>query len=133
MTSTEEAFKLLTDANERLTHAGANLRIGIFGPSVAMAYYAAFYAAQAVVAYHREGPRTHRGVQNRFNFLAVESSDFPARCARLLGDLMEDRLAADYDHDKMGTWTAAEASDANERARAFVSEVSAWFDRHASG
>lgn len=52
MTSTEEAFKLLADANERLAHAEANLRIGIHGPAVTMAYYSALYAAQAVAAYH---------------------------------------------------------------------------------
>ena len=130
MTSTEEAFKLLADAGERLSHAGANLRMGIYGPSVAMAYYAAFYAAQAVVAYHREGPKTHQGVQTRFHHLAVESSDFSMGVARLLGGLMEDRLMADYAHDKMGTWTVDEASAALERARTFVQEVSAWFARH---
>lgn len=110
MTSTEEAFKLLGDADERLLHAQAVLGIHIYGPSVAMAYHAAFYAAQAVVAYHREGPKTHRGVFNRFHFLAVESSDFPAEIAALARGLMRDRLTADYDHAKMGTWTEAEAS-----------------------
>ena len=132
MTATEEAFKLLADAEQRLGHAEANRRIGIYGPSVAMSYYAAFYAALAVVAYHREGPKTHRGVQKRFHFLAVKSSDFTSGIAELLEGLMAERLAADYDHEKMGTWTEAEAADANERAQRFVREVSDWFDRHVS-
>ena len=73
MTSAEEAWKLLADARERLRHAEDTRRIGIYGPAVAMAYFAAFYAAQAVVAYHREGPQTHQGVLARFHFLAVKN------------------------------------------------------------
>ena len=95
MTATEEALKLLADADERLGHAETTRRIGIYGPSVAMSYYAAFYAALAVVAYHREGPKTHRGVQKRFHFLAVKSSDFPSDIAELLEGLMAERLATD--------------------------------------
>lgn len=103
MTSTEEAFKLLADAGDYLRHADANRGIGIHGPAVSLAYFAAFYAAQAVVAYRRESTRTHRGTQSRFWRLAVVSSDFPAATAGLWSDLMEKRSVADYDHGKMGT------------------------------
>ncbi len=130
MTSAEEAWKLLADARERLRHAEDTRRIGIYGPAVTMAYFAAFYAAQAVVAYHREGPKTHQGVLARFHFLAVKNSDFPAEIASLIEELMAERHSADYDHAKMGTWEEAEASDSIDRARAFVNEVSDWFDRH---
>ena len=58
------------------------------------------------------------------------SSDFPSTVAGLLSELMEDRIVADYDHTKMGTWSEAEASEAIERSEAFVREVSYWFDRH---
>lgn len=129
MTSTQEAFKLLADAEDYLRYAGDNRRIGIHGPAVSLAYYAAFYAAQAVIAYHREGAKTHRGVLRRFGYLAVVSSDFPADIAELLTGLMENRLVADYDHDKMGTWNEREASDAIERATTFVRAVSDWFGR----
>ena len=69
-------------------------------------------------------------MQKRFRYLAVESSDFPAEIAGFLNGLMGDRLTADYDHAKMGTWTEGEASNAIERARIFVREVSDWLARH---
>lgn len=130
MTSTEEALKLLADAGDYLRYAEANRGIGIYGPAVSLAYYAALYAALAVVAYRGEGPKTHQGARARFGHLAVVCSDFPATVAGLLGDLGEERLVADYDHAKMGNWTDAEAEDAIGRADTFVKEVSDWFDRH---
>lgn len=126
MNAVEEAFKLLADARDYVRHADANRAMGIHGPAVSLAYFAAFFAAQAVVAYHGESPRTHQGTQSRFWHLAVVSSDFLAATAGLLSELMEKRSVADYDHDKMGTWTDAESSEAIEQSEKFVGEVSAF-------
>ena len=125
MTSTDEAFLLLTHADNYLRYAETTRRSGIYGPAVSMAYYAAFYAAQAVVAYHREGPKTHKGVRNVFHRLAVHESDFPGEVAQVLTALAESRIKADYDHETMDDWTDANASDAIRRARTFVEEVNA--------
>ncbi len=130
MTSTEEAFLLLSHADNYLRYAETTRRSGIFGPAVSMAYYASFHAAQAVVAYHREGPKTHRGVRNLFHQLAVLESDFPNEVASVVGDLAVNRIRADYDHETMDDWTDADASDAIRQARTFVEEVNAWFSRH---
>ena len=130
MTYVEEAFLLLSHADNYLRYAETNRRSGIYGPAVSMAYYATFYAAQAVVAYHREGPKTHKGVRTLFHQLAVAESDFPDDVARVVGDLAERRLEADYDHETMDDWTDPDASDAIRRARTFVDEVNAWFGRH---
>ena len=97
---------------------------------ISMAYHASYYAAQAVVAYHREGPKTHKDVRNLFNRLAVLQSDFPAEVARIVGRLAESRVKADYDHRTMRRWTDGDALDAIRRARTFVDEVNAWFGRH---
>ena len=130
MTYVEEAFLLLSHADAYLRYAETTRRSGIYGPAVSMAYYPSFYAAQAVVAYHREGPKTHKGVRKLFHQLAVVESDFPGEVAPVVGDLADSRLQADYDHETMDSWTDADASDAIHRAHAFVAEVNAWFDRH---
>ena len=130
MTHVEEAFLLLSHSENYLRYAETTRRSGIYGPAVSMAYYAAFYAAQAVVAYHREGPKTHKGVRKLFHRLAVVDSDLPGDVARVVGDLAERRLEADYDHETMDNWPDADASDAIRRARTFVDEVNACFGRH---
>ena len=130
MTSVEEAFLLLSHAANYLRYAETTRRSGIYGPAVSMAYYASFYAAQAVVAYHREGPKNHKRVRNVFHRLAVLESDFPGEVAGVIGDLAVSRIKAAYDHATMDDWTDADASDAIRRARTFVEEVNAWFTRH---
>ena len=130
MTSVEEAFLLLSHADNYLRYAETNRRASIYGPAVSMAYYASFYAAQAVVAYHRQGPKTHKGVRNVFRQLAVVESDFPHEVAPVFAHLAASRIKADYDHETMDDWTDADASDAIHRARTFVAEVNAWFTRH---
>lgn len=95
-----------------------------------MAYYAALYAAHAVVAYHREGPKTRKGVSNVFHRLAVHESDLPGEVSPVLAARAEIRIKANYDHETMDDWTDADASDAIRRARTFVEEVNAWFGRH---
>ena len=79
MTSSEEAQALLAGAGKRLDYARTSLEAEMFAPATSLAYYAVFYAAQAVIAYHRQAAKTHRGVQNLFWILAVEGSDFPLK------------------------------------------------------
>ncbi len=133
MTSTDEAYLLLSHADDYLRYAETTRRSEIYGPAVSLAYYAAFYAAQAVVAYHRHGPKTHQGVRTLFHRLAVKESDFPADVSRVLGSLGKSRIKADYDHETMDRWTDQDAAEAIRRARSFVDEVNAWFLRHHSG
>lgn len=130
MTYLEETFLLLRRAGDYLGYAETNRRSGIYGPAVSMAYYAAFYAAQAMAAYHREGPKTHKGVRKLFHRLAVRESDFPGDLASIVNELSAKRLQADYDHQMTDIWTDTDASDAIHRARIFVDEVNAWFGRH---
>lgn len=130
MTYVEEAFALVAHADETLRHARINHREGLYRVAVSLAYYAAFYAAQAVIAYNREGPKSHQGVRNMFGRLAVQGSDFPGEVAGLLSDLAKSRVEADYDHATMDGWNEPDASEAMEQARLFISEVHAWFERH---
>ena len=97
-----------------------------------MSYYAAFYAAKAVIAYHREGPKTHQGTNRSFHRLAVRGSDFPSTIASFLGELERLRLKADYDMVTKGEWRDDDAAAAIAKAEAFIGEVQNWFSRHVS-
>ena len=130
MTSTEEALSLLANAREALMQAEGTLRIGFYRPAVSLAYYAAFYAAQALVAYHRDSPKTHKGTRDRFWYRAVAHSDFPPQVASIVGTLSTGRLKADYDHATMQDWSENDAAKAIRLARRFVTEVDEWFNRH---
>ena len=128
MTSTEEAFTLLAGARERLSHAETSRRVGMYGPAVSLAYYATYYSAQAVIAYHRQSAKTHRGVRGLFWSLVVEGSDIPPAVGKFINSLAANRAKADY--TAIWDWEEVDAADAIDRAQSFVNEVSAWFDRH---
>lgn len=130
MTFIEETLALLRHADDTLRHARINRREGLYRTAISLAYYAAFYAAQAVTAINREGPKTHHGVMTRFSLLAVKESDFPPEVSGLLPQLEEHRLAADYDHATWDNWTESDASRVIRQAGRFVNEVHDWFDRH---
>lgn len=130
MTQVEEALALLGYADETLEYARFNYNGGLYRAAVSLAYFASFYAAQAVVAYHGEGPKTHRGVRVVFGRLVVVGSDFPGAAARLLASLAYDRINADYNLATMGEWDEPESSAAIEQSESFVAEVHAWFGRH---
>ena len=61
-----------------------------------MAYYGAFCAAKAVLALHREGAKTHKGVNKQFFRLAVVDSDFPADTASAPGRINGCRRITTY-------------------------------------
>ena len=130
MTYIEEALALLGHADETLDHARVTHREGLYRVAVSLSYYASFYAAQAVVAYHRQGPKTHKGVRTLFGELVVEGSDFPGATSRLLSSLAKNRINADYNLATMGDWDRPKATEAIEHSQMFVTEVHAWFDRH---
>ena len=97
MTYLDEVAALLERARANLRDATANHAEGRFRIAVTVAYYGAFCAAKAVLALHREGAKTHKGVNKQFFRLAVVDSDFPAGTARLLSAMQDQRLSADYD------------------------------------
>ena len=65
MTALDEAFAWLARANDELRTARDNRSIGAYRTAVSIAYRAAFAAAKAVIAYHRDGAKTHHGVATR--------------------------------------------------------------------
>lgn len=132
MTSLDEAWGWLRHAEDTLRSAQDCLRIGHYGPAVSLAYFGAFYAAKAVIAFSKgRDPRTHRGVMVRFRQLAVLESDFPEQTARLLPQLIEQRNKTDYDFTYRDTWKTENTAAVVNKGRTFVTEVSSWVERHA--
>lgn len=132
MTSLDEAWGWLKHADDTLRSAQDCLRIGHYGPTVSLAYFAAFYAAKAVIAFSKgRDPRTHRGVLLRFRQLAVLESDFPERTAQLLSQLVEQRNKTDYDFTYRDMWKAENTASMVRKSETFVNEVSAWVRKHA--
>ena len=131
MTHLDEVATLLGRSRANLRDAIGSHAEGRYRIAVTVAYYGVFCAAKSVLAYHREGAKTHKGVAGQFWRLAVVDSDFPAETARLLSVTQKQRLAADYDLSKpVDDWTEEEASLAIEGATRFVDEVEAWLIRN---
>ena len=123
----DEVAALLERARANLRDATGNHAEGRFRIAVTVAYYGAFCAAKAVLAFHREGAKTHKGVNKQFFRLAVVDSDFPADTARLLSVMQDQRLSADYDLSiPVDDWQQHDASLAIDRSTRFVNEVEAW-------
>lgn len=130
MTSEKEALLYLSNAHDQLAFADDARVAGNHGGAVSMAFYAAFYAARGMLAFLREEPKTHSGARSRFHLRAVFESDFPPEVAALWDELREDRRQADYDVWTMDSWDDQSARRAIDKARTFVNEAAAWFDRH---
>ena len=134
VTSEEEATQLLADAYDNIQHAKDNNRIGIPRVAVSLAYYAAFYAAQSMVAAVRRASKTHSGLISIFEKLVLEDPDFPREGGTVIRQLFARRATADYDWAHRRNWTNQDAQDAIAQAEWFVGEVAAWHDRsHPTG
>jgi uncharacterized protein (UPF0332 family) len=83
-------------AREELEAAGLLAGAGFAAQAVSRAYYAAFYAAEAVLLALDETRSKHSGVITAFVRLAVREGDMPADAGRLLRSLFDRRGQADY-------------------------------------
>ncbi len=130
MTHLDETLLLLEDAEQYLAFAEDNQQGGMYPVAVSLSYYAALHAAKAVLAYHRDAAKTHKGTHALFRLHAVRRSDFPNEVAGLLAQLAEERGGADYHGPTRRALTETDAANSISKAKTFVSEVQAWFDRH---
>ena len=131
MTALEEVFRCLARAGDELRSARSSREAGEYRTAVSVAYWAAFAAAKAVLALHRDGAKTPSGVASQFYRRAVFDSDFPETTAAYLSQLGTERGSADYDMVRADRdWREEEATGAIHRATMFVDEVQAWLKRH---
>lgn len=126
MTETHQARRrevalYIERANEALEVAAHNLDDGFFAASVNRAYYAVFYAANAMLSTQGLAPRKHSGVIATFRERFVKPGPIEAEYSRIYGRAMDDRHIGDYDIRR--TITANRAKDDLCDARRFVSRV----------
>lgn len=132
MTSGEESVRLLADAYDNIQHARDNNRIGIHRVAVSLAYYAAFYAAQSVVAACCRAAKTHSGLIATFQGIVRKDAEFPPEGRGVIASLFGKRATADYDWAHRQQWTEEDARQAISQAEWFVGEVAGWHRRNRS-
>ncbi|MDR3264925.1 MAG: HEPN domain-containing protein [Synergistaceae bacterium] len=92
----ETARLYIEKAHAALREARNNQNLN---PNVAIsrAYYSTFYMAQAALATREENPRGHDGVHHRFSFHFVRTGLIAQEMLKILTQLIQSRIKADYD------------------------------------
>jgi uncharacterized protein (UPF0332 family) len=88
---------LLQRSDEALISAKTLLEKGLLADSVSRAYYAMFYAAQAILLKHNLSAKSHSGTISLFGRNIVEKGLVPRNFGRLLNDAHDLRQKSDYD------------------------------------
>jgi uncharacterized protein (UPF0332 family) len=118
----------IENARETLEAAKVNLDNDFYVSGVNRCYYAAFYAANALLATIGEARSKHSGVISVFRQRFIKTGELPVELSEIYEDLMESRQSGDYD-----LFTSIEPETARqllEKAHQFVDEVERWL-RHS--
>lgn len=111
--------KLYLDrARQDLQAAESNLQQGFHGVAVTRAYYAMFYAANALLASKGISRSKHSGVHSAFGEHFVKAGLIETEYAKMLGHAFDSRLDSDY--DIMFTAERTLAEEISDDAQRFV-------------
>lgn len=116
----------LRKASSALASAELLWRGGFNDDAVSRAYYAVFHAARAALLTLGLQPRTHKGVNQRFNADLVIPGKIEAEYLSLLGRAQMNREAADYSVER--ELSPAEAQVEVEGARRFIERMRSYVD-----
>lgn len=92
-----------------------------FRPSISRAYYAMYYAAQALLLSEGLDTSTHKGVIKLINFHFTQTGKLPLNIAKLLKNAHDLRQLGDYSTDFVSDEIISEKII--EDAKTFVNEV----------
>lgn len=123
---TSDIPELMTRAERSLSAARLLIDNGYFTEAASRAYYAAFYAATALL--HSEGITLskHAAVIAKVGQLFAKTGRLESYLHRLLIDMFDERQVADYS----GTgFSADRAETAHQNATVFVAAVNEYFDK----
>jgi uncharacterized protein (UPF0332 family) len=110
----------LEHAREMLEVASHNLADGFYGSAINRAYYAVFYAANALLATQGLARSKHSGVIAAFREHFVKTGLVEIEFGDIYGRVMDDRHVGDYDVD---------ASITPDRARTDLDDAQRFVDR----
>ncbi len=116
-----EVALYVNHAHQMIEVAGHNLADGVYGSAINRAYYAIFYAANALLATRGLARSKHSGVIAAFRERFVKPGLIESEYSRIYGRAMDDRHIGDYDIRR--TITANRAKDDLCDARRFVSRI----------
>ncbi len=129
--SGKEIRELLQKADRSLKAAEILLQQGYCDFSISRAYYAMFYAAQAILLTKDVRRVKHSGIIAAFNELFVHSGQLPHDLFISLRDAFEDRAEGDYG---LNVISEEQAVSCLLEARKFVAEIDkklgAWSESH---
>ena len=91
------------------------------GRSLSRAYYATLHAAKAALYVHDVTTASHAAVRRMFGLHLIQTGEIESEWASHLGEILDDRLAADYDVEAQ--FTFEEANEAYQQARAFLDRI----------
>ncbi|GAB4396486.1 MAG: HEPN domain-containing protein [Anaerolineales bacterium] len=120
----EEVALYVESADESLKVAQLNLENDFYAAAINRAYYAIFYAANAVLATQNLARSKHSGVLAVFRQYFIKTEVLPTELSVIYGQVMEDRQEGDYE-----IMTAASKDDAAydlHQAQYFVEQVKTW-------
>src|SRR5687768_12729382 len=83
-------------ADEKLSVAGRLVASSDYEDAISRAYYAAFYAAQALLLSENLSSRSHGGLVSLVGLHFVKTGKLDKKFGRYLSNLMEDRQQSDY-------------------------------------
>ena len=120
--STQELIRgYLAKAEEKLGVVDRLLAQRDFEDAVSRAYYAAFYAAHALLLSEGLDSRSHAGLVALVGLHFVKTGRLDKKFGRSLSNLMEDRQQSDY--NLFSGLEKEDAEQALEEAKAFVAEM----------
>ncbi len=124
----DEVRLYIEHARETLDASKLNLDGGFYVSSINRSYYAAFYAANALLATLGESRSKHSGVMSVFRQRFIKTGELSLEAGENYRDLLESRQSSDYDlYTKVEPETAQQLF---EKARSFLDEVEQWLRRN---
>ena len=119
-----EVTLYIEHAEDALETARLDLNSDFYAAAVNRAYYAIFYAANALLAVKKLARSKHSGVLAAFRQHFIKTGMLPVKLSEIYGQVMEDRHEGDYE-----ILTALSKEDAEidiRQAQYFVDEVKSW-------
>ena len=108
-------------AGQALRAAEVLADAGYPADALSRAYYATLHAAKAALSVHNVVTVSHAAVRRMFGLHLIRTGEIERAWASHLGEILDDRLAADYDVET--EFTSEEATQACQRARAFLDRI----------
>lgn len=123
----KEVMLYLENADESLSAAQLSLDNDFYSAAINRAYYAIFYAANALLSTKKLARSKHSGVLAAFRQHFIKTGLLSSDLSEIYGQIMDDRHAGDYE---IITATSKEDAEIDlKQAKYFVTVVREWLQK----